>query len=458
MISEIKFPEIPKIPLSRDFQSYLETPKAPSKFDKILSKISEFVLSETIQSSSFLSRLMKSVFSIKKNLIPKNAPKAVLDTAKEAQAIAESILDAFSIITGVGAASSLIRNLKKKPVKKEEQQIRKWETFRSFLQIITGVTSFLNLLDRFKLIQLATITKAMGTIPVIGQALAQAFPASVVFSLFTLTTSQVTIIISALKLEQIASRIQRINAKSKTWNHPITGDFAQWKMERIVTKQKDVVQKAHALKTKIAQNESTLQTKGQNYEEKKQILQKLKTELGTANKISRFVRTFQQKNALKTAKMEYKKEVKKYKVASTEIKTLEKSHKIRLEKGKKWETILGKFKSGTLTAADSAALEKMRAEKAAKWKSKKAVELFAVAKEATRIALTLISIAIAVSLIALTIFYTGNIPAAALITIAVAGLSLAAVNLTRSFYFKRIKKKAADSVTVPDFRTLKIGV
>jgi hypothetical protein len=455
MVSEIRFPEIPKISISNDFQPYLAAPKAPSKIDKILNNVFESTESEAYKSASFFSKLITTVFSIKRASLPLDAAKEIADTAKEAHYIAQSVGDVLTVVSGAGAVASLISNLKKKHIKKEDRPIRKLEIFRSIMQIITTVTSFLNILDRFKAIELGNITKAMGTIPVIGQGLAQAFPTSVVFSLFSIMGSAATITISALKLKQIKGRVESATAKiKKKWNQPIDENFAERKIKRIITKQNDGVAKADQLKTQIEQMESTLQTKGQNYEEKKEELEKLKGELATANKVSRFMHSFKEKNALKSAKMDYKKEVKKYKRTSNEMEALEKTHKIRAEKGGKWEAIREKFQAGTLTEEDTAALETMRAEKVKKWKSKKINELFAVAKEVSKIALTLISIALAVISIALVIIYTGNVPAAALITMAVIGLSLTAAQLISKLYFNRIKKRDVESVAIPDFRTL----
>lgn len=458
MVSEIKFPEVPKVSISNDFKPYLTAPKTPSKFDKILTKIFEFTESEQYKSASFLSKIVTTIFSIKRSVVPLDAPKEIVKAAAEAHNIANTVGDALSIASVVGAIASLIKNLKKKDVKKEDQPVRRLEIARSCLQIITSVTSFLNILDRFKVIQLADITKKMGSIPVIGAGLAQALPASVVFSLFSIVSSEVTIALSAIKIRQAKARVDRTTAKiKKTWGQPIDGDFAARKIDRIITKQKDAVAKANELKTQIEQMEPTLQAQEKNYEEKKAALEKLKGELATSNKITRYMRTFKQKTAFKSAKIDYKKEVKKYKKASNEMKALEKVHKIKVENGEKWEAIREKFASGTLTETDQNALEKMRTEKVAKWKSKKVTELFAIAKEVTKIALALISIAISITLIALIIIYSGNAPAAAFIAIAVIGLSLATAQMISKLYFNRIKKRPANSVAVPDFRTLRAG-
>lgn len=455
MVSDIKFPNAPKeILISDDFKSYFEKPKGPSRFDKFLKNVFDAMESEPFKTASFLSRIVTTVFSIKRSTLPEDASRSVINAAKESHNIAQSIGDVLTIISGAGAVASLIRNLKKRNVKREDQPIRKLEMFRSILQIITTGTTFVTILDRFKAIELASITRGMGAIPVIGQGLAQALPASVVFAGLSIATNVVTITISALKLQKIAARIDRINEKKQLWNQPIDGTFAEKKIARIVTKQQNVVQKATDLKTEIEKMESALKNKGQNYHDKKAELERLQKELETTNKVSGFMRTFKERSELITAKKEYKKEVKQYKLLSTEMKSLEKDHKIRLEKGKKWEAIHAKFDTGSITEEDTDALKKMQAAKLAKWKTKKTKELIEVAKEATKIGLTLISIAISVAMIALIIIYTGNIPAAALITVAAVGLSLAAVNLGRSFCINRIKRPPPNSVAIPNFREL----
>lgn len=449
MVSEVKFPEVSKLPISPDFQRYLESRKAPSKIDKIIKEMADFPETEHYRSSQLLAKLVGTVFSIRKILNP-------TDAAKHASNIASTIGDVLSFLSGAGAIASLVQNLKKKHVKKEDRTVRKLEIARSCILIISSVTSLLSILDRFKVIELANITKAMGNIPVIGQGLAQVFPASVVFSGFGIAASGITITISAIRLKQIAKRVHRIGEKMKTWKkEPIDGTFAQKKIDRIITKQEDSVLKGVLLKSQIEQMESALQTKGKNYEEKKETLEKLEAELATSNKVSRCLRTLKHKNALKSAKASYKKEIKKYKHISNEIKELEKTHNNRLEKGEKWEAIREKFKDGTITESDTAALKKMQTEKVAKWKAKRINERWLIAKEVTKIALLLISIAIAVTSIALIIIFTGNVPAAALISLAAIGLTLAAVQLMHRLYFNRIKKKPANSVEVPDFRTLR---
>lgn len=459
MTSTIKFPEIPRQTISQDFQPYLAASKTLNEFDKGLNQVINFTQSEQLSTARFAVKNLSTIFSIKKNIIPSDAPAEVIKAAKEAQSVTSTFADVLSIITGVGNIASLIRNLRKKNVRKEDQIVRKLEISRSALQIISLSTTVLNIFDRFKVIDLGFITKQIGAIPVIGAAIAQAFPASVVFSLFSLMSSEITIAISAIRLKQMKIRIDRIATKiKKTWNQPLDENFAKKKIDRMVTKQKDVAEKAKALKIQMEQSHPILEAQGKNYEEKKAAFEKAQGELKTANKIVRCMRTFKERNALKSAKASYKKEIKNYKYQLTEMLTLEKSHSIRAEKGEKWEAILEKFQTGKLTESETAALDKMRAEKVAKWKSKKVTELFKIAKEVSKIALTLVSMAIAVSMIALVLIYGANIPAAAIIGIAMIGLTLAAVQLINKLYFNRIKKRTAGTVKVPDFKTLRAEV
>lgn len=455
MVSVIKFPEIPTIPVAGDFQSYLVAPKGKNKIDTALNTIIETFESEQFRSAAFAARMISSAFSINRNALPTGASVEVVNGAKEASSIAGTISDAFTILNGAGAVASLIRNMRKKNVKKEDQPIRKLEMFRSFIQIITTVTSFLTILDRFKVIELANITKQMGTIPVIGEGLARALPASVVFSVFGIISSEITIIISLLKIQKSKAGVDRATAKIKqAWNKPVDADFAHKRIEHIVYKQEDALKKAEKIKGEIEKMEPVLKAHEQKYEEKKEALQKVKDQLKTANKVSKFAGSLKEKIAFKHAKKEYKHEIKHYKKFIKEMKTLETTHHIRTEKVEKWEAIEKKFIDGTLSESEKADLEKMRAGKTAKWKAKKINHYWDIAKEVTVIALALISIAVSITSIALVIIFSGNAPAAALIAMTSIGLGLAAVSLMRSFYFKRIKKAPVNPVPVPDFRKI----
>lgn len=457
MVSEIKFPEIPKVPTSPDFQPYLSQEKSPSKFDKMLNKIQALCNSEaeTHSIARYITRIISSVFSIKRQLIPSTASKEVLESAKESLSTVQTVGDVLGIINAPGTIAGLIKNLKRKNVPEADKQVRKLEIFRSITSLIGTTSTVLNLFERYKVLELATITRQIGRIPVIGSGIAQVLPASVVFSMFSILGSQATIAIAAIRLKQIKERIDQATAKIKQlWNQPIDQTFAEKKIDRIITKQKDTVAKANNLKRKIGKMESTLQTKNQKYEEKKAALQKVEAEVASANKVSRFFRTFKQKQALRSAKASYKAEVKKYKQVSTEMKTLAATHKVRAEKGAKWEAIQEKFQAGTMTEKDVASLEKMRTEKVEKWKTKKVAELYNVAKQASIIAFALISIATAVTMIALTIIFPGSIPAVALIALVAIGLAIATAQLVSKLYFNRIKKRPVKSVAIPDFRAL----
>lgn len=440
MITNTNFPEIPKVLISNDFQPYLKGSKKPAKLNIGIKHYLNFVRSEPFKLTRYTPKVTSTALGIHKNLIPNDAVPEASKAIQEASKIVSTLSGALSLFSSFVSVISLVRILKKKEVKKEDQQIRRWKITKFSLDIINSFTSFLGILDRFKVIELAKITATMARISEVGNVFARVFSSSVVFSFFSITSSNVSIVISVLKIKKIWAKLSHAKEKiKKTWSTPIDRTLAEKKIERIPLKQEEGIARAKELKAKIEKMEPSLQTLGQNYEGKKAALQLKKT--------------FKHKIALKVAKMKYKKGIKKYKPVLNEMKALKKSHMTRTENGKKWQAILEKFQTATLTESETASLEKMREEKLHKWKAKKINELFALAKQGSKICLSLISIALSVTSIALTIIFPGAIPVAALITLSVISLAAATASLIKTFYFNRVKKRAFQSVSIPDFRT-----
>lgn len=109
MVSVVKFPEIPTLTIANDFQPYLVAPKQ-KKIDSLLSHILGVFGSEEYKTIKFVAKLISTAFSIQKNALPLDTPKEVFQSVKEASQITKTISGAFSVLGGISAVASLIKN------------------------------------------------------------------------------------------------------------------------------------------------------------------------------------------------------------------------------------------------------------------------------------------------------------------------------------------------------------
>lgn len=460
------FPQIPKLPYPEAFAPK----KKSSKIDYAMDKLAKFADSEELKSVHFIAEIVSNALSNISSLIPSEKAEnkgpisaevikeetpshGVAATAAQNANIAGTIADMLGILRGLESVAIIVQNLRKKGAKGIEKTIARIEIVQAFVDIINAVGSFLGIFGRFKVFELAKITEAMGKIPTIGQALTIAFPVANVFSLFSIVSSECTVIISILKIKQIVEKVKRVSQKINKWNQPIDASFAKNQGNQTFAKQQLLVQNALKLKTELTQMEGSLNTKKEEFEKKQAAYLKLKKEVDSANKVTQLAKKIGPCQRLKTTKVAYKKKIKKYQKTHDQLQALEKTHKLQSEKIQKWQAIETKCNENTLTEKEKTALKTMRAEKIKKWKVKKANEYWDIAQEVTRIALAVLAIALSIASIGVILAFTGNVPAAALIAMGTVGLSLTAGNLARSLFFNRIKKKVK-AVDVPDFREI----
>lgn len=399
----LQFPEIPKISVSKEFQTYLSAPKS-RKIDTAFNYFLKFTRSESYKTTRYIGKVTSLAFRVKKNM----ASLENLKAAQKASQIASTVTGALSLFSSIGSGISLIKMIKMKNVKKEERLIRKLKITKYSINIINSITSFLGILDRFHIIELAKITKAMGKIPLIGQGLVRIFPTSVVFSILSLISQPISIVISTLKMNKIKKRLKAAEAKKKMWKGTIDKNFVERKIDRLASRLKEGIRKAKKLKTHI---------------------ERMKPSLQALRQIS-----------FKTAKGKYKKGIKQYKEALNEMRMLKQAHHLRTENREKWQAIFERLESGSILESDKEALEKIKQAKVIKWELKKLHGRVAMVKIGFKIAFSVLSIALSIVSIALTIIFPASIPVSATIALSLIGINVSTASLIKTFYFNRIKK------------------
>lgn len=447
MIGISNFPVVPQLPYPKEFAPK----KKNSKIDWAFGKLGKYSDSEPLKAAHFVGEVISNAFSHVSSLAPKKISVSALRDAD----IAGTVFDVLGLLRAAESVATIAQNLRKKGLKGIDKSIARLEIVQGFVDIIGAVGSLLGILERFKVFELAKITEAMGKIPTIGQAVSAALPASVVFSLFSIVSSELSIIISALKIKKMVKNVKRDNQKIKVkWNQPIDAAFSKNQVSHIAKKQATCLENAKKVKGELEKMAECVNTKKADFEAKQADYLKLKEEVETAGKVSKVFRKVAPRREMKGAKAAYKKKAKKYQKIHNQLQTLQKIHTLQGEKIQKWQAIQNKFETKTLTESEKTSLEAMRMAKIKKWKVKRVNEYWDIAHEATKIALAVIAIALSIASIGVTLAFTGgNVPAAALIAMATIGLSMTAAHLIRSLFFNRVKKKAPQSVKVPDFRT-----
>lgn len=449
MLAIPNFPIVPTLP-DQEFKAFKSRRHA---VDKALDKLGKFADSEHLKTAHFAAEIISNAYSNISSLIPEDALKIVKEQADHHANIAGTFADALGLLRGLESIATIAKNLRKKGEKGLEKKISRLETTQAFIDIIGAIGSVLGILDRFKIFELGKITAAMGKIPLIGHVLRAALPCSVVFSIFSIVSSELTVIISALKIKKLLTGIKRTTQKTKVqWNQPIDGAFSENKKNHIAKKHSTTVQNAQKLASELEKMQEDVQTKNEELERKQEAYSKMADGIKSANKVSKFFQKLGPQHRVKLAKTSYNRKIKNYQKTHSKLQTLEKTHQLQSEKILKWQAIENKCKSETLTDSDKKALETLKAEKITKWKAKKVNANWDIAKEVAIIALAILAIAASLVSIGLVIAFSGNVPAAALIAMGAIGLSMTAAKLMHSFYFGRIKKKKVQSIAIPDFR------
>lgn len=437
------FPVVPQLPYPKE----LAPKKKGSKIDWAFGKLGKYADSEPLKAAHFIGELLSNVFSHLKSLAPKKESAPAGHNAN----IAGTVFDVLGLFRALESVATIAQNLRKKGLKGIDKSVSRLEIAQAFVDIIGGVGSFLGIFERFRVFELAKITEAMGKIPTIGQAVSAALPVSTVFSLFSIVSSEISIIISALKIKKMVGKVNRATHKIKgKWSQPIDAAFSKNRVSNITKKQETCLENGEKLKVELDKMGACVHTKKEDFETKQAAYLKLKEEVKSANKVSQVFRKIAPKGDMKKAKGAYKRKIKKYQKMHDQLQALQKTHELQGEKIQKWKAIQNKCEAKTLTESEKKALETMRMAKIKKWKAKRVNEYWDIAHEVTKIALAAIAIAVSIASIGVTLAFTGgNVPVAALIALATIGLSLTASHLVRSLFFNRVKKKAPQAVKVP---------
>lgn len=363
-----------------------------------------------------------------------------------------AIIDSFKVLGIFKNIKTIVENAKgKEGETKSERAQRFLKIAGSTTGIAIATMTGVKLLDSFKLLKIASISKAMGVTSVASAPLRAALSFPVVFSVFEIVENAFAIANSSISIHRLNKTMDSAKLKAKQWKPVKPGSTCGEPIDMIAAgKLKNIPVKREALKV---QAETVLAPKmveaGEKYTNAQTDYDKIKDKKPKTYcaKISRNASLKKAEIKLKRAARDYTQACKKFETAKGAFDKLG----VKLER---WQVIEDKFKSG-FTKKDEDALSAFKAEKENKWKTKIKNITWNKVKEGLSLGMSIFLTIFLITSIALAIAFPVSLPLSAIIGLSVGGL-LISVGFTVKHFLPKLMdakkwgKEPYKSVDVPE--------
>lgn len=440
----IVFPNPARVPVSSKYGDKF-TPEKPTDVPAIIANIAAEEAGDT-GTISTVSKLARSILKLL------NATKSISkEIGDSVISHLSSVIDTIKVLSIFKSIKAIVDNSKKKD---KETKSEKAQRILKIAGAVTGITvasmTAVRLLDGFKLLKIANISKAMGITSIVSAPLRAALSFSVVFSAVEIIENFFTITVSSLKMHDLNKKVKRAKERIDLWkkksDKPID-QIAAGKIQALPDKRKALIDQAAILAPPVEET-------GVKYTEAKAAYDKIKKK---APKKSCFAKLSRQ-CSLKKAEAKLKRAGQKHTQACKKFDAVKGSFDKKGTKLKRWEVIADKFQADTLTKQDKTLLKTFKEDKEAKWKLKVKSITWDKVKEGLTLGMALYLTVFLVSVIALAITFPVALPAGAVLGLAVGGLILSSGFAVKHLYTKIMDsewgKKTHKPVSVPELEVL----
>jgi hypothetical protein len=404
------------------------------------------------------NKLERGLIILDKEIGEKSALHKVIKVARDGLKVTNAILNPFekgltaisylhffaklfSAVSIVASAKAFVDQVRRKmPENPEDVEFSKRDRVLQLASAVAGVAlgaiASLQLMDILGALKIASITKSLGSIPLIGALVP---PLTPVMGALEILAAGLSISIAANKLHNLHQHMGHVKDKRKEWRQGATKELAEKRIVHLRDKQDADLKNATAFQGKRERTMTKVFERIRKYEQRDKQVAEAKGLSRVGAKMDRFI-----------AKQQL------LRVARSDEKIREKLEKVKIhslkveERGQRWTKIKERLEEGNLSSVEKQQLKQMQTDKLSKWNIKRININWDRVKEVGNI---MLSSALAVAMVgSLILFFTGIGAPVAMITMASAFLLLSTCSLGFYFFKKYKKPKPTTSIGIANLR------